>query len=129
MQYISAEEILVLHARIVDATGGLHGVRDTHLVMSIAERPKSAFGGKEFYPSLFEKAAAYFDSCARHHAFLDGNKRTAIAIAARFLFINGWDLSASNSALEQFVLVAVVEKYTIEQVANWLEKHSKKVKK
>ena len=127
MNYLSAEDILVIHARIIDETGGSHGIRDLHRLASIAERPKMQFGGRELYPTLFDKAAAYFESAAMDHPFIDGNKRTAVAIAARFLFLNGCELHTSSRVLEQFVLRAVVKKYSIHEVAKWLEAHSKKI--
>lgn len=128
MNYLAAEDILVIHARIVDATGGLHGIRDLGRISSLVERPKMQFGGRELYPTLFNKVAAYFESAAMDHLFIDGNKRTAIAIAARFLFMNGYELLTSSHIMEQFVLRAVVEKYGITEISKWLEAHSKKTK-
>lgn len=129
MHYLTAEEILIIHARIVDETGGLHGVRDTNLLGSLSERPKMQFGGKELYSDIFEKTAAYFESCAYHHIFSDGNKRTAIAIAARFLYLNDYELQIANELMECFILDAVEQKYKLEKIAAWFKKHSKKVKK
>ncbi|MBI3442529.1 MAG: type II toxin-antitoxin system death-on-curing family toxin [Candidatus Sungbacteria bacterium] len=128
IRYLDHEEVLIIHARILDETGGLHGVRDIHGVASALGRPKMQFGGADLYPSLFEKAAAYFSSLAFDHPFLDGNKRTAIVATARFLFLNGYELRATNKILEKFVLRAVVEKYEIKKIAAWLEKHSRKRK-
>lgn len=125
MKYFEPEDILVIHARIIDATGGSHGVRDVGIIASAADRPKAGFGGKDLYPTVFDKAAAYFESIAFFHPFIDGNKRTAIATAARFLFLNGHILGASNTALEKFVLDAVTKKYKIKVIASWLKKHSK----
>lgn len=124
--YVTSEEILVIHAKIIDETGGAHGVINLHLLASMAERAGTCFGGKDLCPTVFEKAAVYFESCARHHVFTDGNKRTAIAIAARFLFINGYNLRATNKDVEKFVIVAVVKKYDIKTIAFWFEKNSKK---
>ena len=126
VQYLSHEEMLIIHARIIDATGGSHGVGDIHLLGLLAERPKMQFGGKELYPTIFDKAAAYFESCAWHHPFVDGNKRTAIALAARFLSLNGYSLKTTNRALEIFVFNAVIKKYDLATLAAWLRKHSKK---
>jgi death on curing protein len=128
-RYLTAEEILIIHAKLVDETGGSHGVRDIHRIGSMIDRPKQQFDGKELYPSLFEKAAVYFEISAYHHPFIDGNKRTAITLAARFLFINGFKLVASNSELEKFVLDAVGQKYNIARLAEWFKKYSKKYKK
>lgn len=129
MNYFEAEDILVIHARVIDKTGGSHGVRDVGIVSSAANRPRTSFGGKEFYGTVFEKAAAYFESIAFFHPFVDGNKRTAITTAARFLFLNGYSLEVSNVVLEKFVLDAVTKKYELAVIADWLEKHSKKIKK
>lgn len=118
---------MVIHARIVDETGGLHGVRDVNLLESMTERPKMQFGGKNLYETIFKKAAAYFESCAYHHVFIDGNKRTAISIAIRFLFLNGYEFKISNEEMENFVLSAVENKYQLNKMAEWFEKHSKKI--
>ena len=128
MRYLTLEEILVIHARIIEETGGAHGVRDLHLLGSIVERPKMQFGGHDLYPKLFDKAAAYFESTAFHHVFIDGNKRTAIALASRFLFLNGYDFLISNEKLERFVIQAVTQKYDLRKIADWFKIHSKKFK-
>jgi death-on-curing protein len=125
MQYLTGEEILVIHAAIIDATGGSHGVRDTGLLRSIIERPKMQFGGKELYRGVFKKAAVYFEAIAHYHVFVDGNKRTAIAAAARFLSRNGYELAVENKTMEQFVLNAVVKKCDLDTIASWLRVHSR----
>ena len=84
---------------------------------------KCSLAGK--YLTVFDKAVVYFESCARHHVFIDGNKRTAIALAARFLFLNGYELKATNRTLENFVLDAVVKRYDISVIAVWFKEHSK----
>lgn len=124
MQYLTAEEILILHARVVDETGGSHGVRDPGLLQSISERPKAAFGGKEMYRGIFAKAAVYLDSIIRYHVFVDGNKRTALISTARFLHVNHYGLSATNEAVEKYVLKVAVEKPEIKEIAAWLKSHS-----
>lgn len=127
MKYLTAEEILIIHARITDETGGSHGVRDVGLLASLVERPKSRFGGQEQYRGIFKKAAVYLDSLVRYHVFVDGNKRTAIAAGARFLFLNGYNLSATNKEVEKFVLKVAIEKLEIEEIAAWFRTHSKKI--
>ncbi len=129
MKYLTAEDILVLHALIVDEVGGSHGVRDIDLLASLVERPKSKFGGQEQYKGISNKAAVYLDSLARYHVFVDGNKRAAIVASARFLFLNGRELTATNKDAEEFVLRVVLEKPEIEDIAKWLKTHSRKIKK
>jgi len=127
MKYLTPQVILVIHAEIINETGGAHGVRDVGLLISLSERPRTAFGGKEVYKTVFDKAAAYLESLARYHVFVDGNKRTGIAISARFLFLNGFELIASNKEVEVFTLRAATQRLDISVMANWLTRHSRKV--
>ncbi len=120
IKYLDATDILVIHARVIDKTGGMRGVRDTERLEAAARRPKSQFTGKELYPTVFEKAAVYFEVLAFHHPFTDGDKRTA--------FVNNYELCANNKTLEKFVLDAVVKKYDVPRVAEWFKKHSQKIK-
>ena len=128
MQYLSAEDILVIHSEIIDKTGGIHGVRDVGLLASIAEKPKSKFGGKELYKGIFQKCATCLESLISYHVFVDGNKRTGVAAAARFLFVNGYELNSTNKSLEMFVLKIATEKPDLAAISVWLKKHSRKIK-
>ena len=127
MKYLVAEDILVIHSEVIDETGGMHGIRDTGLLMSIAEKPKSRFGGKELYEGFFKKAAVFLESLVQYHIFIDGNKRTGAASAARFLFINKYEMTATNKELENFVIKVAVNKLDPDAISVWLKKHSKKV--
>lgn len=129
MKYLTGEEILVIHSEIIDETGGLHGIRDAGLLISIVARPKTAFGGRETYKTVFEKAAVYLESLAKYHIFVDGNKRTAIVAAARFLYLNNFEIRAANKNVESFVLKIISEKLEIKIIAKWLKKHSFKTAK
>ena len=126
MRYLSAEEILILHAFVVDETGGSHGVRDIHLLQSIAHKPRSQFGGEELYQGVFIKAAILLEALANYHVFVDGNKRTAFAVAVRFLFLNGYDVTAVNDAVESAVLKVATKRMNVEALALWLKENSKK---
>src|SRR3989344_8421676 len=121
MRYLGAQELLVIHSEIVDQTGGLHGVRDTGLLESISEKPKMRFTGKELYRGLFQKAAAYTQSLIQYHVFFDGNKRTGVAVAARFLFLNSYEFTASNKELEKFALEVALKKIEDSDMVKWLK--------
>jgi len=125
VKYLSARDILVMHALVIDKTGGSHGVRDVGLLVSAAERPKAMFGRKYLYKTVFEKAAALLESIAMNHAFVDGNKRTALISTARFLDMNGYTFTATNKHAATFVLKIVRRRPDIETIANWLEAHTK----
>lgn len=129
MKYLTPQDILILHARVIEETGGLHGVRDVGLLSSAVERPKMRFGGKELYKGVFAKAAAYFESIIKNHEFIDGNKRTGILAAARFLFLNGYELMTTNKEMENFALKVATYKMETLEITVWFKKHAHRLKK
>ena len=125
IQYVSVEEALLLNATVIGLTHGTLGVRDMGGLSGSLERPKSAFGGKEMFPTPFDKAAAYIESVARNHSFLDGNKRTAYLIGATFFKKNGYDLAPKKGEIETFMLWIVNEKPQLKEIAVWLKERTK----
>jgi len=126
MRYITAEELLMLHARVIDATGGSHGVRDIGLLQSIIVKPSAQFGGKELYSGVFRKAAVLLESIANYHVFVDGNKRTAFTATAYFLHINGYKLTATNKAVEKTIISVATKHINLDALEAWIEKHIEK---
>jgi death-on-curing protein len=127
MQYLTAEQVLFIHARLISETGGTHGVRDLGLLLSAVARPQATFGEQDLYPDLFSKAAALLESLIGNHAIVDGNKRTAITSAGLCLRINGYRLMADNQQLESFVLQCAQGLVSQEEMAVWLESHSERI--
>lgn len=123
---LTAPQVLFIHARLIDETGGSHGVRDLGLLQSALARPQATYDGQELYPSLFAKAAALMDSLIRNHPFIDGNKRTAVSAAALFLQMNGSRLTASTAQLVDFAMRVVEEKPGIAEMAAWFSHHSER---
>lgn len=91
-----------MHAEQLRRHGGAFGLRDENALESALGRPenKAAYGD----PTTAELAAAYAFGLARNHAFVDGNKRTAIVAAATFLAINGYRLTADDGTLYAFTI-------------------------
>ena len=120
MNYLTPEQVLFIHSRLVTETGGSHGLRDLALLESAVARPRATFDSKELYPDLFTKAAALMDSLINNHPFLDGNKRTGITATGLFFRINGWKLTASLEELVACTMRVAVEGLEIDELANWL---------
>jgi death-on-curing protein len=120
MTFLTVEQILFLHARLIEETGGSHGVRDLGLLLSAVGRPQASFEGQDLYPDACSKAAALLDSLIRNHPFIDGNKRTGIAAATIFLLRNGCRLSASNEDLERLALAVAKSSMTLDEITHWL---------
>ncbi len=126
--YLDEADVLVIHHKIIENTGGSHGIRDLGLIKGALARPQSASFGKELFPTVFEKAASYLESIARNHPFVDGNKRTAFALAVRFTETNGFIFDATNKEVEDFVVRVITDHINTEGIALWLKNHTKKSK-
>ncbi len=72
---ISLDEALAIHAELIEATGGSHGVRDRGGLEAAVARPFATFAGQDLYPDAASKAAALLESVVKNHPFVDGNKR------------------------------------------------------
>jgi len=125
-QDITLEEVVAIHDRAIEVGGGRAGIRDFFLLHSAVERPKASFAGRSLYPTIYLKVAALLHSLIRNHPFEDGNKRTALFSAMRFLAKNGYQLSAPEKELVEFTLKVDTQKLDVEQIADWLKKHSKR---
>lgn len=104
--------------------GGSAGIRDIGLVESAVGRPQSTFGGEYLYDSIFDKAAALLQSLLKNHPFVDGNKRTALSSAGLFLKTNGYKLLNQHKEEVEFAVKVDNGNLTIEQISEWLKKHS-----
>jgi len=124
MIYLTAEQVLFIHSRLVTETGGSHGVRDLGLLESAVARPQTTFDGKELYPDLFTKTAVLMESLINNHPFLDGNKRTGVTAAGLFLLLNGWKLNTSSQDLKTITLRVASEGLEVTALAGWLRKNT-----
>ena len=54
MQYLTVAEVAVIHARLVQRTGGTTGLRDLGRLEAAVARPRATFAGTELYPTLWD---------------------------------------------------------------------------
>ena len=126
IQHITLDVVIAIHDNMIEQYGGSFGIRDLGLIQSALARPQASFGGKDLYPTIFDKASALFHSLIFNHAFVDGNKRTTVTTTARFLHINGYELKATDKELVNFPLRVENKHLSIEQIVQWLKAHAKK---
>lgn len=127
IHYLSEGEVIAINEEMVSRFGGIHGVRDLHLLRSAIGRPQMSVGFQDAYKSIFEKAAALFHSIINYHPFLDGNKRTSLLSAMIFLESNKWMIECSRKEAVKFTRKAHNENYAVEQISKWLKEHSVKI--
>jgi death-on-curing protein len=127
MIYLSAEQILFIHARLIEETGGIHGVRDLGMLLSAIGRPQASFGDQDLYADLFSKAAALMESLIRNHPFVDGNKRTGVTAAGLFLRRNGYRLTANNADLVASTMKIAQAQGDLETLTVWFRENSQPI--
>jgi death on curing protein len=115
--YLTVGDVLALHEQEVSAN--LLG--DFGLLESAVLRPQTTIGGEDAYPDLHTKAAALFHSLARNHAFIDGNKRIAVATTALFYLLNGHDLDPDAHDLVALAVDTAEGLLTVADIAGQLK--------
>jgi death on curing protein len=125
MRYLALGEVVELHRRLLEATGGAPGIRDFGALESAIAQPKATFGGVDLYPALIEKAAALGFSLVQGHAFVDGNKRVGHAAMDTFLILNGTEIDAPVDDQERLILDLAAGLIRRSHLVDWLRQHVK----
>lgn len=124
-RYLTLAEVVDLHRRLLDATGGAPGIRDLGALDAAIAQPKATFSGVDLYPSMVEKAAALCFSLVQNHAFVDGNKRVAHVAMETFLVLNGGEIDADVGDQERLMLALAAGQIDRAQLTDWLRHHFK----
>lgn len=120
VNYVSYEEALELHRRIIKETGGEYGVLNQGLLKFTLEFVSEH--GKD----LFDKAAFTLYNIAVGHPFINGNKRAALMIAELFLLKNGFKLVYNVDEALSFMLNVARGTLRLSQVKSWIMDHKEK---
>ncbi len=118
--YLTVVEVLAIHADQIERFGGTPGLRDPGQLEAALFRPQTGY-----YPDVIAEAAALWESLSQNHPFVDGNKRTAFAVTYTFLALNGFGLTAEESAVIKFLL-PLYDKNRLEfsVLEGWLRKNT-----
>jgi death-on-curing protein len=118
--YPSLDDVLAAHTRLLGLFGGTQGIRDRAALEAALARPQSGY-----YGDVIEQAAALLESLSQNHPFIDGNKRTAIAVTAAFLHINGFRLGFDDLEAYQFMSqLYETNQFRFERLEPWLRQHA-----
>jgi hypothetical protein len=72
MRHLTLGEVVELHRRLLEQSGGASGIRDLGLLESALAQPHATFGGAELHPTHIDKAAALGFALIANHPFFDG---------------------------------------------------------
>lgn len=132
IKYLTEYQVYFLNTHQINlySPNEQRGIKDENLLSSAVNRPRQSAFGEDAYCSIFEKAAALYESLAKNHAFHNANKRTAFASLYMFLRQNGYKLSVEPKEAEDFTVTMVAKKnppISFEDIADWIKRHSFKV--
>ena len=123
-RWIDRAVLIAIHDMQLDEHGGGAGLRDGNLLESALAKPENLAAYGE--PDVAALAAAYGYGISRNHAFIDGNKRTALVAAELFLQLNGWRLEVDDADCVLTMLAVATGDITEEAFASWLRLHAHK---
>lgn len=118
-RWITADVLHLMHVRQVELFGGSHGVIDENVVESALHKPQD-LNAYEPDSDLAALAAAYLCGFVQKQGFVDGNKRTGLAVTLTFLRLNGYELNVSKGELLAFVLAIPRNEMDQSGATKWL---------
>ncbi len=117
--FLSLDTVIVLHAALIEETGGSHGLRDVGLLKSAIARAEDKVN-YDPEATVSSVAASLSWGLIKNHAFIDGNKRIGLAVLAVFLAANGFSLICSVEEETAMVLRAAASEIMEEEWTAWV---------
>lgn len=121
--WIEKALVLMLHDRQIAEHGGSADLRDEGRLESALARPQQLYAYGDLPPDLADLAASLAHGIAKNHAFVDGNKRSAIVSCETFIELNGATLDASDAAIYPVILGLAESLISEAEFADWLRTH------
>jgi death-on-curing protein len=124
IEFLELADILEIHADQIDRYGGTTELRDSGILESALEQPRSTFDGQFLHAFPFEMAAAYLFHIVMNHPFVDGNKRTGTVAALVFLDWNGFQINTRPGELAEMTIAVASSQMSKPQVAKFFERNA-----
>ncbi len=121
--FLSLDQVLRLHASLIEHYGGASAVRDLGLLQSAVAMPHASFGGQVLHPTIFDQAAAYLFHLVQNHPFMDGNKRIGAASALVFLAMNDIQIAGDEEGLVTLTMAVASGQSGKAEIATWFRDH------
>jgi len=123
--FLTLEDVLALHDELIRHYGGGPGLGDAGLLEAALAMPQTGFGGRYFHEFPHEMGAAYLFHLVRNHAFIDGNKRVALACAILFFKINRVAYLITEEEAVELILAAASGQIDKGAVTEFFRRHLK----
>lgn len=118
MKHVTSEEVIKIHDLMLQRYGGCPGCADPGKATALIARVQN-YELYEGVDDVFALAAMYWVAVAKGHIFVDGNKRTAVAVCLLFLRRNGIQ-PYNRSDLEEVAIKVASNQMTVIALADYL---------
>lgn len=123
MIWITADDVIQIHSRVIQRSGGMDGLRDRASLEAAVSAPMQSFGDQDLYPTTVEKIARLGYGLASNHAFVDGNKRIGAMMTQLLLKWNGFQMSLRSGELAD-MFIAIADRSAEESdLLDWIQEH------
>ena len=139
--YLTYDQIIKLNKNTVEAHGGNfvppHNLLKPDVLKYLMDAVPAEMFGEPLYPTVAAKAAVYLQTIVSGHVFSDGNKRTGLAAALVFCYLNGYRLrepteaiapvderifaTAKEQLLYNFTIAVASGQRELDQIQEWFE--------
>ncbi|BCG59371.1 type II toxin-antitoxin system death-on-curing family toxin [Paenibacillus sp. URB8-2] len=129
IRYLTVQEVIAINVAMIQnySKGEQIGIKNPSLLESAVLRPQSSAFGEDAYSSIWDKAAALFESLGQNHPFQNANKRTAFTSLLIFLRFNGFYFQMEQGTAADFTVDMVNHKYSFDDLATMIKAHSIKM--
>lgn len=129
IRYLTIQEVIAINIALIQkySPGEQIGVKSSSLLESAVLRPQSSAFGEDAYPTIFDKAAALFESIGQNHPFQNANKRTAFTALVIFLQYNQFHFFMNQQEAEDFTVDMVNHKYSFQDLSQTIGHNAKNI--
>jgi death-on-curing protein len=125
MKLLTLQGVIAAHDRQIEEHGGAAGMRDQGLLESALGRVEMHGQYSTEDADVFFLAAVYLSGIAKAHAFVDGNKRTAVVAAFGFLRLNKVEMRVTPAEVLALARAAATDLH-YDNIATWLREHARR---
>jgi death-on-curing protein len=124
-KYLTKENIIRLHKKIVETTGGEKGMLNEGILSFVLDLIRTEKLYSKNIGDLFTRAGILLRGIISGHPFVDGNKRTGFEATDIFLRMNGYYLEVGADEGMEFTLSIAKNDLDLNGVIKWIRKHVK----
>lgn len=120
---LTVDEIMQMHVKLIQKTGGMPSLRDLGMLESAVYSAIQSFGEEEVYTTPCERAARLAYAITMNHPFYDGNKRTGMLVMLMTLRLNHVVIKYTQQELIILGLSVADGSIVYQDILAWIKLH------